>query len=377
MKENKWFIKLPIIIIFLIVIYAPVVFDVLNITEFERKDENRTFTDSVHISIHNLDNAPPQLNNYVNDNFAFRSPLLDLFHYIKFYVFKISPNPEKTIIGSDGWYFLAEKEKKIYEGKLDLDSIQLRRFEEIWTYRLHYLDSMNIKCYWLISPMKHYIYEEHLPMQIRKPDRSKRTFILKKHLNNKFPGLVIDPSGEFLSQKENDKLYYQLDNHWNHKAGYYASELLMSRIRKDFPDAKLDEITNYPWVDSTFSQGIHLNVIGIESLNERDSFPVLAEERSKLVYGYIFPVPDGFPYPWEFEKRYVNEFSSNDIKVVVIRDSFGASMIPFIKEPFMETLFIFDAWQYKLNKEIIERVKPDIVIYQSLETNHESFLEHN
>jgi hypothetical protein len=48
--------------------------------------------------------------------------------------------------------------------------------------------------------------------------------------------------------------------------------------------------------------------------------------------------------------------------------------MPFLKEPFPESVFLFDAWQYKLNKPIIEKVKPDIVVFISLETNIDNII---
>ena len=44
-------------------------------------------------------------------------------------------------------------------------------------------------------------------------------------------------------------------------------------------------------------------------------------------------------------------------------------------EVFEESVFIFDAWRYQLNKPIIEVVKPDVVVYLGLETNLENMLK--
>ena len=62
-------------------------------------------------------------------------------------------------------------------------------------------------------------------------------------------------------------------------------------------------------------------------------------------------------------------------RILFIRDSFGDLLIPFLKEPFSESVFIFDGWNYGLNKKIIETVKPDIVIFLGLETHLEHYIE--
>ena len=80
--------------------------------------------------------------------------------------------------------------------------------------------------------------------------------------------------------------------------------------------------------------------------------------------------------PWNYERRYINEHSKSGLRVLFIRDSFGNQLVPFVKEPFAESLFIFDAWRYELNKPIIEKVKPDVVIFLGLETHLESFIKY-
>ena len=72
---------------------------------------------------------------------------------------------------------------------------------------------------------------------------------------------------------------------------------------------------------------------------------------------------------------YRNPSDTTAPKILVIRDSFGDQLIPFLKEPFSESVFIFDGWDYGLNKEIIETVKPDIVIFLGLETHIENFID--
>ena len=56
--------------------------------EFDRKDENRVFTDLVQLDIYRLDKFPKHFESYLQDNFSFRTPLLSLYHHLKFTVHK-------------------------------------------------------------------------------------------------------------------------------------------------------------------------------------------------------------------------------------------------------------------------------------------------
>ncbi len=377
MKAKAQIFNYPLVVVFFAIIFLPGINGALGVREFERKDENRAFRDSVEFDISNLDIFPGEFEEFYNDNFSFRRPLLDVYHYIKFWYYKVSPHPDKTIIGRNDWFFNAGKEKDIFEGKLNFSDEDLEKFKNEWGKRRDYLDSLNIKYYWVICPFKHHIYPEYLPFNVSRYNETKRVDQLKTYFDGDFPGLIIDPTSELLTVKENMKLYYKLDNHWNFYAGYITSKLLLSKIKPDFPERDIPDIPTYTWVDSTRQGGIHYKVLGLESLFEVDKYPVVDNEGAIEAKKYGFPPQKGFAYPWNYERRFVNSNDTSGLTVLVIRDSYGSQLLPFIKEPFKESVFIFDSWQYKLNKPIIEVVKPDIIVFIGLETHLESIIKEN
>ena len=346
--------------------------------EFERKSENRVFRDSLEFNINNLQIFPPQAEEYFNENFSFRAPLLNLYKLNKRVVFSISPHPDKTIIGKNGWYFISQKEQRIYEGREEFSQSQLAEFSNLWKTRKQYLDSLNITNYWVIGPMKHYIYPEFLPFNINKKSGSSRVEILESYLETDFPGFIINPTNQFNLAKDSMDLYYKLDNHWNRRAGFIVSKMILEKLKSDFPSIKIPSYADYNWTDTTYKVGFHRNVIGLdelEELEELDKFPLDKDEQALSSDKYNFPVTHDFPYENDFEKVYRNNSDTTLPRILFIRDSFGDLLIPFLKEPFSESVFIFDGWNYGLNKEIIETVKPDIVIFLGLETHLEHYIE--
>jgi hypothetical protein len=374
MKFSQYILKYHLVFVFLAIIALPLFNDLTGLWKFERKDENRAFRDSVSIDVNYLDIFPGEFEEYLNDNFSFRRPLLDFYHHFKFYYFKVSPHPNKTIIGLNGWFFNAEEEIEIYEGKKVLSDQDLKKFLKEWKYRKHYLDSSNIRFYWMIAPTKHNVYSENLPFNIHKSDKKKNVDQLKAVFQDELPGLIIDPTPELIAAKKMMKVYYQLDNHWNLRAGYMMSNLILSKIKSDFPDANIGDIPTYVWRDSIIQKGIHYKVLGIEELSETEKYPVIEKEFAVKAKKYGFKAPKYFPYKWNYERRFVNNNMDSGLRILVIRDSFGDKLMPFLKEPFQESVFLFDAWQYKLNKPIIEKVKPDIVVFISLETNIDNII---
>lgn len=374
MKGIRKLLKYPLPVLFAVLLALPVVNSLFGIWKFERRDENRVFTDSVHVNVSNLDVLPRDCNAFIKDNFAFRTPLLNLYHEVKFRMFNVSPHPDKLIIGSNNWYYKIENGKAIYEGKRNFTNRQLEYFNTEWTNRAQYLDSMDIKFYWVIGPIKYYIYPEHLPITIRSGE-VKRVDQLKEFLSDRFPNLIIDPTEALLAAKEEHKVYYQLDNHWNYFGGYVTAKLLLSRIKNDFPEMDIPDLIEYSWDTVTIQQGIHYRVLGINDLSEVDILPDNSINKTKKIDSYGFVPPDVFAYPWEYELRYLNNESSNGLRVLFIRDSFGKFLIPFINESIYEGDYVFDNWKYALHKTMIETMKPDVVVFIGVETHLENIIE--
>lgn len=365
-------IKYQLIVLFLTILILPFLNDGLNFIHYERKAENRRFRDSLSISISRLDAFPKEAEEYINDNFSFREPLLITFPLIKFYGFNTSPKPEHTIIGQDGWMFMAKHEVDCFMGKEDFSDAQLDSLNVIWRKRKSYFDSKKIKFYWLIPPIKHSVYSSKLPFNIVKSKSISRVEQVEQKLKDGFPQFMIDPLIQLRNSIDKQKVFYKMDNHWNYRAGWIASKQLLSRISKDFP--QINSELDIQWKDTVLQTGIHYNVLGIKKLSEVDYVPKITDRSAVEVEKFNFQWPDGFAYFWEYERHFKNPLAKNKLKILVIRDSFGEQMMPFIAEKFSESLFIFDAWKYGLNEEIVETYQPDIVVYVTVENLIESLI---
>ena len=96
--------------------------------------------------------------------------------------------------------------------------------------------------------------------------------------------------------------------------------------------------------------------------------------RAKDVEKAGYTVTHGFPYPWAFEAD--REIENSKLpKALIISDSFGGMIFPFVSESFSRTVRIFDSWQYKLNEDIVNAEKPDICILIMHETILHNFFD--
>ena len=372
-KSNRNIFNYPLIIWFLLLLILPVMNSSLGIWKFDRVSENRTFTDSLEMDFNHLDLFPEDAEDYMNDNFSFRKPLLDFFHHFKFYIFHTSPHPDKLIVGKNGWYFMADMEQENYQGKHTFDQDTLQLFLDEWKRRKNYLDQKGIKVYWMIAPTAHHVYSEQLPFNLR-TNRTRRVTQLKDYFKNDLPELIIDPVSHLIANKKQGQLYYKQDNHWTFRAGQITHDHFVQQLRRDFPNNIIPLPQKTEWKDSLEFNGIHHKVLGIETLGEVRELPDFSKKQSDETEKYNFPVVPGFQYSWDYERRFLNESIKKGLKIVIIRDSFGEQIMPFMSESFSESVFIFDAWQYKLNEHIIETVQPDVVLFLMVETHLESII---
>ena len=376
MKKLAVLLRFPATFLFLSLLGGVFLNQLTGIVTFDRKSENRNFRDSVTFNLALLDPFPADFEAYFSDNFSFRRPLLDLYHHLSFYYFHLSPHPDKTLIGNNNWFFMAGKEKSIIAGDITFSSSELKQLENIWQYRKHYLDSLGIPFMWLVAPMKHHVYPEYLPFETRKTDHT-RTAQLIAHFDKNLPGVLFDLRPILIAAKKNNKLFYQLDNHWNFHAGEVASNLIIKQLQAKLPDASIPDLSPVSWRDSLVQNGIHYHVLGIDALYEIDQVPVVHHEKASIAIKHGYPPLPYFAYPDDYEMRFTAKKEGKGLKLLIIRDSFGNQLIPFVKESFEETVLIFDGWQYGLNNDIIKHFKPDVVIFLTSEVHIDNMLVSN
>lgn len=367
---QNWFLPL----IFLALLALPAIEGTFDIWEFERKSENRTFKDKLIIHIAKLDRFPKDCEAYVNDNFPFRPPLLDAYHRLKVKFFRNSPHPKKVLIGENDWYFVTAMEKHLAEGRYNFTEQQLDAAAKEWHRRKNYLDSLGIKFHWVIAPYKYDVYNDQLPYNFYYQGYRRATQ-LKNRLDAEFPNLIIDPVPALVGAKDSSEVYYRLDNHWNYRGGNIAANLILDELRTDFPNANIPPPPNYHWEKSEYHGGYLHDALGVEELSEIREKPCCISLNGVETIKYYFTPPDGFAYANDYEHTFVNDTLENGLKLLVIRDSFGGQVMPFLRESFYESTDIFDMWKYALNKEIIETVKPDVLIYIGLETHIETIFK--
>ena len=173
----------------------------------------------------------------------------------------------------------------------------------------------------------------------------------------------IDLFNVLRAQNDNELNYFKLDNHWTQLGAFYAGNEILKRFREDFPGIALTTLEDYNIERTEIKTG---NILAmISNIGNFSDYSYRLTPKSGFLAQNVkpvgYPVIKGFPYPWEYESDKEIKGSEKP-KILIISDSFGSNLFPFLAEDFRRSVKIFDSWQFKLNEDIVQSEKPDIFL---------------
>jgi len=302
---------------------------------------------------------------YYADNFGFRNQLLSLFRFYKLSIFDVDPHNEMVVKGTDNWYFLGNYYNNVIQESKGITYFSESQLQIIETnIKTIYEDCKihGIKVYIAIAPNKHSVYGQYLPI-IKSEHPTKLEQLVIRMNQQQIP--IIDLKEDFTSYP-NFRLFYKNDTHWNSLGAFLGYHRLMDFIVQDFPrlrvlsvdDFKMDTLTT---VTSDLTRMLSLEipeeslimepkcVSNVQNANQELSIPADYNKTSNV-----------------YEVRFIN--NTQPLKVLVFRDSFFDEMIPFVKESFGESVFIWSLYE----RSLLDIEKPDLVIWEVVEREIEN-----
>jgi hypothetical protein len=365
--ENKTYKFLAIS--FLLIIFSVGILFIVSEKKEKNEIENRQLSELPKFNIAKLDPFPRKFDIYFTDHFPFRNEIIKKYSEFSRNIFNISPMPDKVVTGKDGWLYMVSKCLEGFQGKSNFSNSGLESIKNELEYRINYCSKRGIKYYFVILPHKATIYPEFIPLRYKSNNkytpRTQLTQYLTKH-NIPFIDVTDDIIG---AKSKGEILYKKTDNHWNELGAFYGTKRVLDEIRKDFKQTGKINLKDYNIIEKQIKGGNLAQMLNLK--DEYDDINIVLEKKipSKAKDGTKkgYKVPEGFPYWWDYEVVKVNP-DVNSLKVLIIRESFTGHMIKFYQEAFGKTVFIFDAWEHKLNEEIIKSENPDIVIQEVVES---------
>lgn len=355
-------IKLAFIIIFFVIIFLPVLFS--DKTGGKKSElENRYLAKMPSIKELSIDS----FEKWINDNIGYRNIIMHLKAYVEFHLFN-KTSSYKVAIGKDGFLFYTENENiNIALNKYQYTDVDYKNTAQELNNLKKIIEKQNIKFIYIMPPSKASIYPEKIRGYnldiIETP-----VDIMEKYLPDNFNYINLKPVLLQHKNKENiDKLFYKTDTHWTYYGAYLGYLGVIDYINENnILDSKINP------VKVSFTDDEHLgdlsNMLGGET--------IVAKEKSKktIIDNKTFIKQKLNDKLLAIQKNsnggyigsYINPKSTNDINVLCIVDSMFAfyNMPELFAQTFKKYTY---AYRVNLSSELIEQVKPDIVIYEVAE----------
>ena len=271
-----------------------------------------------------------------------------------------------VMVGNAGWYFwLGEDGHSLdrhYRATMDFPQAEVDGTVAELARRSEWLASKGIAYVVVVVPDKFTIYPEHLPAWVARAAKPSPYDRVRDALARDGRVAFVDLRPALTAAKAQERVYFQTDSHWNFNGAIVGYGELMRAVQAKLGD-KLREVVpakRPPYTPGAdFYSGDLVQMLGMPSrIREDDVAPL----------GKVFADTSRCGRRIDENKYPGFEIFVCDRpglpRAVMLRDSMAISLIPLVSENFARIVYISS---HALDREIIEREKPDIVIEELVE----------
>ena len=290
---------------------------------------------------------PSKFTTYYGDNFGLRAKLIRLHAVAMYRIFGMSPS-DKVLTGRDDWlYYADDYSLDDYRSLVPFQTAELEKWRQVLAARQEWLAKRGAKLVIVFACDKYVIYPEFLPAAYRRKDTPYRVDELADYLA-KTAKLTVVSLHQPLVAGKSDRLYQRTDTHWNERGAYIGyREILAALGQPPRPYVPVEKMTD-GW-DLARMMGLN-DIISEEDRQLQPRTPRRAT---------IVDIDRQDP-TWNVGRVALAVNDPNLPTLVMFRDSFGSALVPFLAEHFRRSLFL---WQYDFDPAVIEKEKPDVVIW--------------
>ncbi|NNF02637.1 MAG: hypothetical protein HKN22_08115 [Bacteroidia bacterium] len=329
--------------------------------------DNRALSPAPDLAEDPIFTIPEKFSEYFEDRFGFRNELIEMNNDLKAKLFNMSAIPNRVQIGKEGWlYFTGEGSMKDYIlNRNPFTNKELEKIYQTLLLRSQWLEKQGIKYYIMIPPIKAHVYPEYLPPSLQGAKNKHRLDQVLEYLDSKdFKVPIIDLRELYKEKKKIRELYYKSDTHWNIYGAFLAYQELLKEIGMDFPQV------------APYSEDDYKIVEGINKFSGDLADMLRLDDDQKRTDVYMHPlIPPRAERQKNEKKLFNHKFydykivmelpdSSNNLKLLVYRDSYTNYLIPKIAEHFDRSVYI---WSRTFNYNEVLEEQPDIVAEVMLE----------
>jgi len=327
-----------------------------------------------------LNSKPVELNRnfakdfeaYYNDTFAGRKKLLKKYGKIQY---KLGIDNGITIQGQKGWAFYDSA--KVPDGYTLIDYFGEVRFSEEELKQMasgvekarQFYAKRGIDYIIVIAPNKEEMYSEYMPERLQKQRKSDQSRVdlavayLQKHTQVK----IINFKEALLAAKKAMpmEIYFPLDSHWNEIGGYVGYSAMADYLNGFGYRLPVKPIQP-EMVTVAGTQKSDLDVAEVKDINYRVSF------MDDMSVKCLKDEDHGFMLVYENAGAPVKK------TLLMIRDSFGMGLVPYLNKAFAKTVFAHNKHNKRPQLEaLLQEYHPDIMVDELVERYFDRFLKYN
>ena len=282
---------------------------------------------------------------YFEEHMAFRLQMLTANSAIWGKIFHTSTT-DQVIVGEDDWLYYGGTAND-YTGRDLLSDRELYNIVYNLSLVQEFMEKNGSQFLLAVVPNKNTLYGDHMPYYYQPGTDSNLDRLNKLLEQNNIH--FIDLKEAF--QNEEEVLYFKRDSHWNNKGAVLAYNEILDYLGKDH-----ETYLNVPYEVRTDHVGDIDEIL----------YPLAAEKE------------EDFYYEKDWEYQYVNDVTDNmeawietvnaqkEGSLLMYRDSFGESILPFLAEEYGNAYF---SRLVPYNFGNIIQYHPDVVIIERVERN--------
>ena len=289
-----------------------------------------------------------QLGEYFEGHCAFRQEMVTGYSYLTAKVFRTS-SQKSVICGKNGWLYYTDTLGD-YTGSEVMTERELN--DCVRTLKLidRYCRENGTEFVFVIAANKNSLYSENMPYYYKKTTAPGNRERLVKKLQDE--GIKhVDLYDVFSA--ENKVLYHKTDSHWNNEGAALAARAIHKAVKTDYFDEFFDRYGKAPYKVKKDFKG------DLAGMMYPSKVP-LEEE----VYYNDGPV---FEYVGKVNSNFDNKIRTTGVianNLLMYRDSFGSSLLPFMAEPYKNALF---SRSLTVQVRDFESIKPKVFIMEKAE----------
>jgi hypothetical protein len=346
-----------LVVLFLIVISAPLTLNLVGVDGADPANENREmapFPDRPG-TWRSVTEYPNAFAHWFEDHFGLRARLVRWFGEGRLFVLGVSPS-SVVIKGRDGWLFYADDSGlDDYISNQPLTVAERAAWRESLVRAQDWLHKRSVAYVFTIAPDKHVIYPEYMPRSIRPTGSVSRMDQVYAALADTAV-IAIDTRKTLLEAKSRERLYYITDTHWNERGALVAYQAVIEAVRQQVPSVPPAwNRDDFDSIERDIRGKDLAGMLGLKDVLHETDLP-LVPRRPRRAH-VVDPV--GAESTDELG-RLVTEIADPRLpRAVVFRDSFGTRLVPYLSEHFSRVVYL---WQNDFDADVVLKEHPDVVI---------------